>query len=41
MGSVPALLGFLADVRVNSRYGAVFALSDTGTNTGYFLGELI
>ena len=39
MGSIPPLLGHLADIRVNSQYGAVFALSDTGTNLGYFLGR--
>lgn len=39
MGSIPPLLGHLADIRVNSLYGAVFALSDTGTNLGYFLGK--
>ena len=40
LGSIPPLLGHLADIRVNSQYGAVFALSDTGTNLGYFLGTL-
>lgn len=41
MGSIPALLGYLADIRANSKYGAVFALSDTGTNLGYFLGSTV
>ena len=38
MGSIPPLLGKLADIRMSSQYGAVYAMSDTGTNLGYFLG---
>ena len=41
MGSIPPLLGKLADIRMSSQYGAVYAMSDTGTNLGYFLGKII
>ena len=40
MGSIPPLLGKLADIRMSSQYGAVYAMSDTGTNLGYFLGKI-